>query len=362
MLHLLDRRLFIAFAIALSVGISVGVLNSRDGGSATPASAHDPAATHASDELRVIDALDGDAVVFAMLWRTEDELWFVDSRSDGQLVLHRYTVGTSQLASWPAPLKASQTLYTFLVDDGSGVLWMAANYSIAGFEIASESYTASIALDLRPPELDAGAAEASDFDGTWINGLSADEDGRMLLPRHNTNALFEVFRDDVSTIRTLDRSPSGLRAVDGAVQAFAQENDEVVLIGTEAREPLVDLGESECSLVPQAPGVGAKLVTAQREFATGLLLAPTDPIAFDAKRQWVAIGVAKDGAVVLANCEQGTFRTYTLGSEVEFPDGDLLDPKSVEPVVASRSAMALAVSPSGRVAVSNSIHQVLISE
>jgi hypothetical protein len=346
-------------AVTIAAGVIGGVLYANYASTSPLASAGN-SVSPADPQVEQIYHLDDESHVFAMHWRGNDELWFVASAPDGTLALNRYTMSSKAKASWPVPVKANQTIYTFLVEDRGGLLWVGANYTLAAFDPGSASFVFAQELDPQPAELDPGAAAAGYFDGSWITGMISDPAGSIVLARHNTNALFGVETDGISLLRRLERPPTGLRLVGGEVQGIARENDNVAIIGTQQVEPLRSLGDSGCSLVEGAPGEGATLVAGGVEIASGLLIAPEDPIVVDAKAQRVLLGVANAGALVLADCLDGSASAFMLGSELAYVDGIVGGKDFSEPIENLYFAEAVALSPSGGVAASVSNHEVVV--
>lgn len=251
-------------------------------------------------------------------------------------------------------------MYTFLVEDKAGLLWIGANYTLAAFDPTSLTFVSQQELDRRPPELSPEAAASRFFDGSWITGMAIGRDGEVVVARHNTNALYRADRGGLSVIRHLGQPPTGLRVIEGRVEAVVNRNDQVAVVDSDRVQPLLTLGNSGCSLSYRAPGEGARLTAGDYVHPVGLLLAPEEPIAFDETGKRAVLGVARDGAIVLADCARGTVDVVPLGSEFVFMDGLSGNSRINEPIQNLTFALDVAVSPGGTVAASTSAHQVIL--
>jgi hypothetical protein len=355
------RHQVMAIGLVAITGLMSGVLVARTDESAIPPVQAGQAQEGPLDpRLEVIQRFEDGSHVFATYWRNDDELWYVSSAPDGGLNLHRYSLSAGSAAVWSVPIKAVQTTYTFLAEDGDGTLWLAANYSVASFDPKTEQFTASYEVDRRPSEVDPAAVAREHFDGSWINALVAQSDGHVLIARHNVKALYRLERVSPALEVKLDQAPTGLISVGGRAVPVVHKGDAMYVVGSSERFTLPPLGESGCALREAAPGDGAALEADGDPIALGVRIAPTDPIVADDERMRVAMGVAYDGAVLVADCSRKGVSSYSLGSTIEYVDGIILGADTSAPRRNLHFAEAVAVSGNGTIAVSISTGEVAV--
>ena len=355
------RHRLIAVGLIAAGGLVSGLLVARTGESSVPAVEADQMGDGPLDSrLGVVQRFDDGSHVFAVHWRSDDELWYVSSASDGSLTLHRYSPTTGTTESWLAPIKAVQTIYTFIAEDGGGTLWLGANYTIAAFDPRTERFTTSYELDRRPPELDPNVHGREHFDGSWINGLLADQNGDVTISRHNVKALYRLGQAAPELAAEIERAPTSLILIAGAATPIVREGDETVVVGSDQRFNLPPLGTSECVLKEAGSGQGATLESKGEIVAVGVRLAPSDPVAVDDVGGRVAIGVAHGGVVLVADCSTRSATGYSMGATVEFVDGIMLGADTSAPRRNLHFAEAVALSPSGTLAVGISSGEVAV--
>jgi hypothetical protein len=322
--------------------------------------ANDPSTLPPSPSLTVISDLADGGHAYALHWRNADELWYLDSGSDGSLTLVRYFVPEGSTKSWLVPLAATQTPYTFLTEDKDGNLWLAANYSIAAFDPKSEQYLAAWELDRRPPETDPSAGARVPFDGTWIADFESTAKGEILLVRHNVDAVFSAsLPGTLKAVQVLQQPPTELRSIGGQLLPAVQENDDVMMLDSGERLPFKSVGSSGCRLDQAFGGAGSTLreEADSKELAGALLIAPDDPIATNGRL--VAIAIGNSGSIVSADCSNGKVATAFLGDSTVLPDGGELDFLSRSQRLVRR-AESLAISDAGLVAAGLTSNQVAL--
>lgn len=347
-------------AVAAAVTVALGLTLAASGRfSGDPAVEDKLSGVPIDGAVQVIAGFSDGSHAFALHWRTDDELWYVQSPADGSLVLTRYTVSSTGSTTWAVPARANQTNFTFLVEDSKGLLWVGANYTVAAFDPVSQKFVYSATLDHRPAELD-GKAAAGSFDGSWITGMAVDSTGTVVLARHNVLALYRLGLAGLEPERMLDRAPTELRVEDGQVNALVRENDQAAVIGEGRQEALKDVDQSGCTLLIGSPGQGSTLSARGKPLATGLLIAPDDPTVVDESAGRAVIAVGERGLILRADCQGQTAGVFGLGDKLVFMDG-MPGTKDLErPVRTPRRAESLAVSPSGTIAAGLSTNEVII--
>lgn len=360
------NRLFRAhrfvLAVAAVAGFASGAIFIRWTNDGQPALARDSIGNVAPDaRLQLIQQL-GDGSALAMLWTSNEDLWFVTSKADGRLVLQRYSTATTVTEAWDVPLSASQTIYTFMAEDSQGRIWIAANYAIVAFDPLVSAFAFTEVLDKFPADLAPEARTALPFEGSWIAGMMADSEGRIYLVRQSTKALFHASIDGIEVAEVTAEPPTTVRLVGGRARPIVQEGDYIREAGGRSLRPFFGVDGSTCGLNYRAPGEGAQLVANGKPYGQGLLLAYTDPVVVQAAANRVALGVGVAGSVFVADCTSGQVDAISLGSTQEFMEGLYGGPDVSRPVENRNIALALALSPGGRLAMSTSNGSIMIVE
>lgn len=326
-------------------------------------SADDPLTERPADAgVTYISEFSDGSHAFALLWRGDDQLWYVRSPADGALALARYRVSTGKTTEWPLPMKATQTFHTYLTQDASGTLWIAANYTVAAFDPASETFVAALGLgrDVQDAQTDGSGA-------TWVNGLSVGADGRPMLTRNGVFAVYEPRPGGMALTETLDAPPSGLKIFDGQAIPYRQESDSSRLLGSRAHGEVVaffDVGRGRCRFEQQN---GALMVLSEQGSVLGadLVVPPQTPSVISPQSGQAAIYLPLAGSIVEFDCARGVVTEHRLEVTGQLPDGlapagrsaGSQGPAAVE---MPDAVEALALSPNGSLAAALASNRVAI--
>lgn len=355
-----SRAILVVAAAALVAGASYAAGALVGGGGELHADDGLVPPVQASADIEVIaDLFAEGGHVYALLWRGDDELWYVESGGAGELTLVQYAVDKSAARRWPVPLATPQTPHTYLVEDKAGLLWIAANYTLAAFDPASERFVFAEALPLDNAEAEsAGLDESSPLPGTWVNGLMVDEAGGVVMTRNHVLATYSVATGGVAVREPLESAPSGLRRIGGRPVAFARQGGEAALLTAGAPVlPLLAADTGDCGVRADERLGELNVVAGGRGFAIpGLRFHPGDVVAAD--RAWFAVGLVEDGAVLRISCDTMTAERFAVGSSLELPDGG--GGETAGPVAMLHSPASIAISPSGRLAFGTTVNTVAL--
>lgn len=358
----MDRR---RTATSLTVVIVIGAFGFAAGAGIRAAAPQDSPTTGGgvevveapAPELRAVQAPNGEGEhIYAIHWRGDDELWYLGSQGDGTLLLNR-RVG-KDVTQWTLPVKGSPGPHTYLVEAADGVLWAAANYAVIGFDPATESVVFAEEL----AEQHALAVEPGEgrLEGTWVRGLQPNADGSVSMVRNNVPALFRAGRAGIEETGLLTEPPQGLTVADGRAVALVAGGapGSGDLVAVEAGSVVVSAGGCRLATSPARGTVELKLLGGGSQ-TLPLGVHPSDVGAVSADGRYVALGLGATGAVVRIDCRDASSRTYALGTVV------ITDRKrlallrtghkgaSLTSIRVTRTAEAIAVSPSGRIAFSD---------
>ncbi len=137
--------------LVLALGIAFGGA-SRFGAGSEPVGAANSGTSGLSGPS-IASFADGGTHVYALLWSGTDRLWYVGSSGDDVARLYRYDVSTRRTLQWQLPFPTPQTPFTFLSEDGEGLIWVAANYTLAALirYLAASPTQANWILRLKAP-------------------------------------------------------------------------------------------------------------------------------------------------------------------------------------------------------------------
>lgn len=302
--------------------------------------------------------------VYAMEWGTDGKLWFVGSASGGEITLNSYDPAARRRERWDLPGLASPGPFTYLVQTGDGMWWIAANYSLWRFDPDAGEADIRVVLDRNHP---LRTAEADDpgapLPGTWVNGMKL-AGGRLYLTRNNVRALFELMPDgSLHVSREIAGAPAGLALIKGQPTPYHtmaevfQAVGDLGLRGDGSGSAFAESGGCRVALDPASGS--ATLAGDTMQVLSGLPVQAGDMARVSAGGDVVALALSEGSTILRSPCGEGNVErfqfpvTFVRSSEPLLRGGHLLAERDDAIMTVRSSIVSLAVSPSGEVAFSD---------
>ncbi len=208
--------LVLSLGLAAGAAIRYGARNEAVGAASTTSGLSGP---------NIASFADSGTHVYALLWSGTDRLWYIGSSGEDVARLYRYDASTGQTMQWQVPIRTPQTPFTFLAEDAQGLVWVAANYTLAAFDPVDATFVYAAKLDLATDGAEPQAFDrANPLPGTWVNGLATIQ-AKVFLARQNVRAVFTVSTTGVVMSERLSKAAEGLSIRRGLLVAFAREGD-----------------------------------------------------------------------------------------------------------------------------------------